>query len=133
MCYLSLYKQDIINNYIPLLGTTKKNNIMPCNHRFQEDLYPQHQLKYLFVGTFNPEWDNPNGNNANWFYGRRTNSFWNIMPRTFGHPYLNNPENRLNPEPWKQYCFDNDIGLTDMIETILDANEQEHQNQIISF
>lgn len=106
---------------------------MPCSHRFNEDLYPNHKLKHLFVGTFNPEWNNPNGNNANWFYGRRTNSFWNIMPRAFGHTDLNNHENRLNPETWKQYCFENSIGLTDMIETILDANEQEHQNQIINF
>ena len=106
---------------------------MPCNHRFQNDLYPNHILRYLFVGTFNPEWNNPNGNNANWFYGRHTNSFWNIMPTTFGHPNLNNAQNRQDPQAWRQYCLDNGIGLTDMIETILDANEEEHQNQIIGF
>jgi hypothetical protein len=106
---------------------------MPCNHRFIADLYPNYKLKYLFVGTFNPEWDNVNGNNANWFYGRTRNSFWNIMPQTFGYINLNNQQNRINPTPWKEYCFNNGIGITDMIETIIDANEDEHQNQILGF
>lgn len=106
---------------------------MACNHRFIEHLYPEHELKYLFVGTFNPEWDNPNGNNANWFYGRRTNSFWNIMPRALGHSDLNNRLNRHKTKAWKQFCLVNKIGLTDMIEKILDADEKRHQNEIISF
>lgn len=106
---------------------------MPCSHRFHEDLYPEHRLEYLFIGTFNPEWNDPNGNNANWFYGRRTNSFWRILPATFGYPNLNTDQYRQNPDLWKQYCADNSIGLTDMIEKIIDANEEEHQEQVLSF
>lgn len=85
------------------------------------------------MGTFNPEWDNPNGGNANWFYGRPRNSFWNIMPQAFGHPNLKTPQNQANPEAWKQYCLDNGIGLTDIIECIEDANEHEHHDQIMGF
>lgn len=106
---------------------------MPCNHRFREDLYPNQKLKYLFIGTFNPEWNNPNGNNANWFYGRRTNSFWRILPETFGHLNLNNAQNRKNPKPWRDYCIQNGIGLTDIIQTITDAEEQEHNAEILGF
>lgn len=44
---------------------------MPCNHKFQEDLNLE-RLDFkpttLIVGTFNPEW--PDGNQAQWFYGR---------------------------------------------------------------
>ncbi|MBS3993008.1 MAG: hypothetical protein KGZ87_04750 [Bacteroidetes bacterium] len=106
---------------------------MPCNHRFLNDLYPQYKLRYLFVGTFNPEWNNPNGNNANWFYGRRTNSFWRILPETFGHNNMNTAQNRQNPEIWKNYCIKNGIGLTDIIEKIIDANIDDNQNEIYSF
>tara|TARA_B000000532_G_scaffold149379_1_gene119939 strand:+ start:356 stop:946 length:591 start_codon:yes stop_codon:yes gene_type:complete len=106
---------------------------MPCNHRFIQDLYPNHNLKYLFIGTFNPEWDSPKGNDANWFYGRYTNSFWKILPETFGHPNLNIINNRQNPKPWKDYCIKNGIGLTDIIQTIKDAKEEEHKTEILGF
>lgn len=106
---------------------------MPCFHRFQEDLTPQHELRYLFVGTFNPEWNNPNGNNANWFYGRRTNSFWRILPSVFGGENMNTIQHRENPQIWKNYCTDNGIGITDIITTILDAEEEEHGQQILGF
>lgn len=106
---------------------------MPCKHRFQEDLYPEQELKHLFIGTFNPEWNNLKGNNANWFYGRHTNSFWNIMPSVFGHPNMNTAKHRQNPNIWKQYCIENGIGLTDIIESINDADQELHFNEIISF
>ncbi len=106
---------------------------MPCHHRFQEDLYPNYKLKHLFVGTFNPEWNSQNGNNANWFYGRRTNSFWRILPTVFGHENMNTVFNRLNPQKWKDYVSENNIGITDMISSILDANEDVQGPQILGF
>ena len=57
---------------------------MACSHRFLNELIPDWEIEYLFVGTFNPEWDSPNGNNANYFYGRSTNDFWYILPQAFG-------------------------------------------------
>lgn len=108
---------------------------MACNHRFINDLIPNYPIKYLFVGTFNPSWNNLNGNNANWFYGRRTNSFWNIMPRVFDNENLNNKHNRLNPTNWKEYCVKNRIGITDLITSIIDADETNeiHVKKIRSF
>lgn len=106
---------------------------MPCFHRFQEDLIPLHELRYLFVGTFNPEWNNPNGNNANWFYGRRTNSFWRILPSVFGGENMNTFHHRQNPQIWKDYCLENGIGFTDIITAILDAEVEVHEQQIMGF
>ncbi len=108
---------------------------MPCNHRFIDDLYPKHKLKHLFIGTFNPTWENPNGNNANWFYGRRTNSFWRILPGIFNHPNMNNALHRQNINLWKQYCVENNIGITEIIESINDANEnnEDHRQRILGF
>jgi hypothetical protein len=106
---------------------------MPCNHRFIEDLYPKHKLKFLFVGTFNPSWENLNKNNANWFYGRRTNSFWRILPSIFNQPNMNNKLHRLNINLWKKYCLENNIGITDIIESIRDANDdkEEHKKEFL--
>lgn len=106
---------------------------MPCNHRFIQDLYPSYRLNYLFVGTFNPAWNKPNGNNAKWFYGRRTNSFWRILPESFGHLNLNSSPNIENPKVWKEYCEKNGIGITDLIESIIDANENDHNQKVMSF
>lgn len=42
---------------------------MPCPHRFlglhlTDSLFPNWEVEYLFVGTFNPLWDRPDANNA---------------------------------------------------------------------
>ena len=86
---------------------------MPCRHRFINDINPLGQLKYLFVGTFNPSWDRPQGDDANWFYGRQYNDFWFIMPQVFGldnlmpqefrtnRNFLMNPKNGLKIVPYK--------------------------------
>ncbi len=91
---------------------------MPCQHRFINDLLPEYPLKYLFVGTFNPEWDRPN-DNANWFYGRQRNSFWKILPGVFEGPNLY-PQ-RLNPEVLKTFCINRSIGISDIIRNIPNA------------
>ena len=96
-------------------------------------LTPKYPIKYLFVGTFNPEWNNPNGNNANWFYGRKTNSFWNIMPRVFNGENLNNITNRNNPEIWKRFCLENKIGISDLVSSISNLNFDSDFENVISF
>jgi len=97
------------------------------------DLTPSFPLQYLFVGTFNPSWDNPNGNNANWYYGRRTNDFWYIMPQVFGHQSLMPRQFRTNPDFLRKWCEKNSIGVTDLISSIQDANENnpEHKDWIL--
>ena len=67
---------------------------MSCKHRFYDKLIPSWEFEYLFIGTFNPEWNNPNGNNANYFYSRHTNDFWHILPEVFGDTSLMAKEKR---------------------------------------
>jgi len=107
---------------------------MPCEHRFINDINPTGQLEYLFVGTFNPSWDRPQNDNANWFYGRQYNDFWYIMPQVFGHQSLMNRDFRTNRQFLMNWCSVNHIGLTDLITNINDAdvNNQMHQDIILS-
>jgi hypothetical protein len=106
---------------------------MPCLHRFQNDLHPAGELNYLFVGTFNPAWNRVQGDDANWFYGRQYNDFWFIMPQVFGHESLMPAEFRNNREFLIDWCFNNNIGITDLISEIADAdiNLPTHQNLIL--
>ena len=105
---------------------------MPCIHRFVNDLNPNEPLKYLFIGTFNPSWDRPQNDNANWFYGRQYNDFWFIMPQVFGHPSLMHRNFRTNRDFLIHWCNQNQIGLTDVIQSINDANiNNEHHREII--
>jgi len=56
---------------------------MACDHKFIEDLtiqYADWTVRTLFVGTFNPGWTECN-NAAQWFYGRKRNEFWCILPK----------------------------------------------------
>lgn len=110
---------------------------MACEHRFLKtgDLFPHWEIEYLFVGTFNPEWDKPNGNNAKYFYGRSTNDFWYIMPCVFQHKSLMSKNYREDKELLKGYLKKNKIGLTDLIEKIKNAdfNVEEHRNDLFSF
>lgn len=79
----------------------------------------------LIIGTFNPSW--PANNTAEWFYGRthdvhgnQNNNFWDVLPRLYGRPSLINS----NHTEWKQFCHDNQIAITDIIESIDDADNQ---------
>ena len=95
---------------------------MPCEHKFIHDLNLT-GLDYapttLIVGTFNPSW--PNENQAEWFYGRTGNNyFWDVLPRLY------NPELNLRNEgvdEWKEFCLNNSIAITDILSSIVDADE----------
>ncbi|WP_207534897.1 hypothetical protein [Desertivirga arenae] len=100
---------------------------MPCNHKFQADLI-LNRLSFipttLIIGTFNPSW--PETNNASWFYGRthddhgnRNNSFWDVLPRLYGEPSLIDADT----SDWKNFCIRNQIAITDLITSIIDADE----------
>lgn len=107
---------------------------MPCEHRFINDLNPKGQLKYLFVGTFNPSWNRPQNDNAKWFYGRQYNDFWFIMPQVFGQQSLMDRNFRTNRQYLMNWCAQQNIGLTDLITNILDADihNQLHKDIILS-
>jgi len=102
---------------------------MSCKHRFYDFLNPNIEgLEYLFIGTFNPEWNAENNNNAEYFYGRSTNNFWCILPHTFNDCCLIDK----NITEWTEYCCLKKIGITDIIKEITnaDSNNQEHYNLI---
>lgn len=105
---------------------------MPCPHKFQQYLNLDNldfEPTTLIVGTFNPSW--PSGNNAKWFYGRRKNHFWEVLPRIYGEVSLQGAE----PNEWKCFCRRNKIAITDLISGIVDADEQktEHKKYLANF
>lgn len=112
---------------------------MACLHKFHNELYLE-GLDYnpttLIVGTFNPAW--PDGNVAEWFYGRthdefgnQNNNFWDVLPRLYGEASLINSE----PNEWKTFCRNHSIAITDLIYSIDDADENnvEHTNLLSTY
>lgn len=98
---------------------------MACLHRFHEILIPQqNNLRFLFIGTFNPSWDAANANNANYFYGRASSLFWCILPHAFNQNCLIDKE---RPE-WEEFCVNHQIGISDIISSVTNAdqNNAEH-------
>lgn len=106
---------------------------MACNHRFINELFPDWTVDYLFIGTFNPSsyWDEENGNNANYFYGRGASLFWCILPHSFNKNCLIDK----NREEWINFCRDNKIGITDIIKNIpnADISNDNHKSLIKGF
>jgi len=107
---------------------------MSCKHRFYNELLPTWGFDYLFIGTFNPEWNNPNGNNANYFYGRHTNDFWYILPKVFGDSNLMKKEKRTDKNILIGYLKTRRIALTDIIIEVKNVEQENelHFNDIIS-
>ena len=105
---------------------------MPCNHKFKSYLNLERvdfEPTTLIVGTFIPEW--PGGNTGEWFYGRKNNKFWDILPRLYGAPSLINASAR----EWKDFCKSKQIAITDLISTIDDADtaNPEHVKILTGF
>lgn len=91
---------------------------MPCRHRFYDSLIPDWEIEYLFVGTFNPEWNYNNAQQADYFYGRSRNNFWCILPRVFGGESLKRVELNIKLE----YIIKKKIGITDLVINIQNAS-----------
>lgn len=91
---------------------------MPCNHKFIEYLNLKRldfEPTTLIVGTFNPAID---GNKADWFYGRFDNNFWDVLPRLYGEESMRCSK----PKDWKAFCKRHRIAITDLLESIDDAD-----------
>ena len=95
---------------------------MPCTHRFLNLLIPEWEIEHLFIGTFNPSWNDNNADQADYFYGRNRNNFWCILPLVFGGENLKYQELNFKLE----YIQQHKIGITDLIKTVInaDANNQ---------
>lgn len=101
---------------------------MPCPHKFLDDLNLDRldfEPETLIVGTFNPAW--PANNQAEWFYGRTGNYFWDVLPSIYGEPGLRNIPMHEKPKSWKNFCSRNKVGITDLIRCINDAHENDHE------
>lgn len=103
---------------------------MACKHKFIEYLTLERldfEPTTLIVGTFNPEW--PEGNYAEWFYGRTSNNyFWDVLPRIIS-PGLNLRQD--GPDVWKKFCSEHKIAITDLIASINDADRNNSLHQKI--
>ena len=107
---------------------------MPCNHKFIKDLQLQYvdwEVKTLFIGTFNPEWEECASNYAQWFYGRtQRNDFWCILPTVHGTNSLISG----NRNSWINFCRDYCIAITDIIASIdADVQNERHRAAICNF
>ena len=100
---------------------------MPCTHRFENQLIPQWEIKHLFIGTFNPSWDLNHAVQADYFYGRKRNNFWCILPRVFGGGNLKNSDFAAKLE----YIQNHKIGITDLITQVINA-EIENETDILN-
>ena len=95
---------------------------MPCLHKFDNDLsldWLSFEPEILIIGTFNPGWEVLN-NDAPWFYGRiKNNYFWDVLPRLYKEDSLR----FQNEIKWKEFCARNKIAITDLLQSINDADE----------
>ena len=107
---------------------------MTCKHKFHKDLQLQYvnwEVKTLFIGTFNPEWNECKNNYSKWFYGRtQRNDFWCILPKIYKQNSLLNG----NRESWIAFCKKNRIAITDILTSIdADVNNSIHRETICKF
>lgn len=90
---------------------------MPCSHRFIDKFPTRTGLKFLFIGTFNPEWDSFDGVGSEFFYGRSKSLFWCILPHAFEDSCLIDK----GPKDWEYFCQERDIGLIDLVAAVENA------------
>lgn len=88
------------------------------NHQFKNHKFyiPKHDLKYLFVGTFNPEY----GRKVPYYYGRKSNYFWKIISNIFNidiNPFEDNFFKKLE---------DLKIGCVDIVDNVIYEKEKYH-------
>jgi len=104
---------------------------MACQHKFINDLqleYVNWKPKTLFIGTFNPGWSECPNNNASWFYGRaQRNEFWCILPSVHQQQSLLSGNRAI----WIEFCRKNEIAITDILRTVIDADPENEAHQKI--
>ena len=96
---------------------------MACKHKFYgieeyNGLIPNWKCKTLIIGTFNPENKFHSRNDANFFYQRRKNYFWDILPLLSNEKSIEKKNSNKQIEYLKKYK----IGLTDLLLSINDAD-----------
>lgn len=112
---------------------------MACTHKFYghkshlegfNGLLPNWKVKTLIIGTFNPELEWHSTNTADYYYGRNTNLFWDVLPRFSGLDAIDRQDINLQIKFLKL----KEIGVTDLLISINDASlkDPEHVLRIKS-
>lgn len=100
---------------------------MACKHKFFghqshlqgiNGLLPNWNVKTLIIGTFNPEEEWHPTNTANYYYGRDTSLFWDVLPRFA----CINDVDRQDIDGQIDFLKDRQIGITDILISIDDAS-----------
>jgi len=97
---------------------------MACIHKFyfNEDLdklLPKWKCKTLIIGTFNPHNDFHPKNESNFFYQRRKNYFWDVLPLLSNEKSIDKSDYSIQIEHLKKYK----IGITDLLLSIDEADK----------
>lgn len=77
----------------------------------------------LIIGTFNPEPTEKFKNDALFFYGRRRNRLWYLLPKMLGKESLHWKENPGKSAEelavlWKTFTKDNSVVIVDLIKAV---------------
>ncbi len=88
----------------------KSGNIKIVMHRFL-DYKPDKAAEILIVGTFNPE---AKENDANFFYSRKRNFLWRLLPTAFKEDDLR----KATRKEKEDFCSRHKIAFIDLIEEV---------------
>lgn len=88
----------------------------------EKKYFPEWPVKYLFVGTFNPE----GGDKVNYYYGREKNLTWKILSQIFNEEI--NPKN----DNFFDVLKNKQIACIDIIDSICKTNEESfNENELL--
>lgn len=94
---------------------------MKIMHKFYDECIKDFlDSEILIIGTFNPNIQN---NEADFFYGRNRNYFWNLLPRLWNEENLKDKD----IEQKKKFLLDKKIVITDLILCV-EMNELQKDN-----
>lgn len=87
---------------------------MKIYHQLQH-LFPNWEIKHLFIGTFNPE----GGDSVSYFYGREKNFFWKVLSDIFSENFDPKSSN------FNDLLVKQKIACVDMIKSVQRNDKQE--------
>ena len=106
---------------------------MSCKHKFlgitdYNGLIPVWRHNKLIIGTFNPSNEFHPSNTADFFYQRKKNYFWDVLPLVYGSEAIKKNDEKSQKDFLKKHL----IGITDILISINDAdlNNDAHKKLI---
>jgi G:T/U-mismatch repair DNA glycosylase len=83
-------------------------------HQLENESIPIWKIKYLFLGTFNPE----GGEKVNYYYGREKNQTWRLISDIFGEDF------NVNEKSFFNLLKKHKIACVDMINKVSASKEK---------